>query len=196
MKKLNIGIDIDGTVTEPYYWLPRANRYFNTNVRPEEVTDYAIDKVLGIQREDYDRFYAVYGKALHSEARIRPGVSEVLNRFAPDYGLHFITAREEAMRGVSLDWLRKYYIPLDSISLVGGRNKSHQAKKLRCGLFLEDCYDNALMLAEAGIEVLLLNCNYNQGPLPQNVTRVKNWVQIRHIIENISKQNQTVSYAV
>ena len=196
MRKLNIGIDIDGTVTEPYYWLPRANRYFNTNVKPEEVTDYAIDKVLGIQRKDYDKFYATYGKALHSEAKIHPGVSEVLNRLAPDYGLHFITAREETMRDVSVDWLRKYYLPLDTISLVGGQNKSHQAKKLHCEVFLEDCYENALLLSEAGIHVLLLDCSYNKGPLPQNVTRVKNWYQIRHMIENISKQSQTIPYAV
>lgn len=196
MKKMNIGIDIDGTVTEPYYWLPRANRYFNTDVKPEEVTDYAIEKVLGIQREDYDRFYAIYGKTLHSEAKIRPGVSEVLNRFAPHYGLHFITAREETMRDVSVEWLKKYYIPLDTISLVGGQNKSHQAKKLHCDLFLEDCYENALLLADAGIEVLLINCNYNQGPLPKNVTRVKNWFQIKHIIESILKPNQTIPCAV
>lgn len=33
MDKLNICIDIDGTVTEPYYWLNIFNKHFKKNIK-------------------------------------------------------------------------------------------------------------------------------------------------------------------
>jgi uncharacterized HAD superfamily protein len=196
MKKLNIGIDIDGTVTEPYYWLPAANRYFNTQVKPEEITDYEIHKAMGIERQDYERFYAAYGRMLHGNAKLRAGVHETLHGFSASHGLHFITAREEDMRDISADWLQKHDLPASTLWHVGGRNKSVQAKKLGCDVFLEDCYQNAIMLAEAGIPVLLLDLNYNQGTLPKIVTRVKNWHQIRRTIESMSGQMDEMQTAM
>jgi len=50
MKNLNICIDIDGTITDPYFWLNIANKYFNKNVTIDKVTEYEIDKVMGITR--------------------------------------------------------------------------------------------------------------------------------------------------
>ena len=32
MKKFNICIDIDGTITDAYYWLEPCNRYFMKNI--------------------------------------------------------------------------------------------------------------------------------------------------------------------
>ena len=38
MKKLNICIDIDGTITEPYYWLDCCNKHFKTNITEKDLT--------------------------------------------------------------------------------------------------------------------------------------------------------------
>jgi uncharacterized HAD superfamily protein len=38
MKNLNICIDIDGTITEAYYWLDLCNQYFNKKIEKKEVT--------------------------------------------------------------------------------------------------------------------------------------------------------------
>ena len=75
---------------------------------------------------------------------------------------------------------------MDTITLLGHSNKASLAKELGCELFVEDSYDNALKLAKAGIDVLLLDCSYNTGALPKNVRRVHNWFEIRQIIKNIS----------
>ena len=57
MKKLNICIDIDGTITDPYYWLSYANTYFNSNISESQVISYDIPKVLNISRGEYLEFY-------------------------------------------------------------------------------------------------------------------------------------------
>lgn len=184
MRKLNLCIDIDGTITEPYYWLERANKYFKKNAKPKDVNCYAIHKVLGIEREDYNRFYELYGKALHRESAIRKGASEVINKLYDDYHeIHIVTAREQKMEGVSIEWLNSHRIPIDSISLLGCTNKVGKAIELQSDIFIEDSYDNAVQLAEAGFEVLLIDCSYNKGKLPPNVTRVNNWFQIARIVD-------------
>jgi uncharacterized HAD superfamily protein len=185
MKRLNLCIDIDGTVTDAYYWLKRANGYFNKNVTPEDVIYYEIHRVMGIEDHEHQRFYDLLCELLHWEAEIRPGAQVVINRLFHQHHVHFVTAREERMRKVSLDWFEKYKIPMDSISLLGSHNKVKKAAELDCDLFIEDRYDNAVQLAQAGYDVLLIDCNYNRGLLPDNVTRVSNWNQIEAIIDDI-----------
>jgi uncharacterized HAD superfamily protein len=185
MRSLSLCIDIDGTITEPCYWLSRANEYFNTNIQPKDVTIYEIHKLLGVEEDKYNQFYNLFGILLHKEAKIRIGAKDIINKLFEHHIIHFVTAREEIMREVSLEWLAMHQIPMDSITLLGSNDKVNQAKKLNCDIFIEDRYENAIQLAQAGFEVLLIDCNYNKGGLPSNVTRVKTWFQIEKIIENL-----------
>ncbi|MCE5196525.1 MAG: hypothetical protein LLG09_05285 [Negativicutes bacterium] len=183
IKQLNICIDIDGTVTEPYYWLKRANAYFQTNLKASDITIYDIPQVLGVQPADYQQFYQRYGEILHQESKMRPGASEIVHKlYDAGQKIHFVTAREAKMDKVSAEWLAKNNIPLDSLTLLGHANKVGKAAELHSDVFIEDSYENVIQLASSGFEVLLIDCNYNQGSLPVNVTRVKNWQQIYKII--------------
>lgn len=193
MKKLNLCIDIDGTVTEPYYWLERANRYFDRQLEPEDITAYEIHRMLDIGEDDYSEFYELYGKLLHKESKARFGASEMIQQLYQQHNIHFVTAREEKMRETSVEWLARHQMPMDSISLLGSHYKVEKARELKSDLFIEDCYSNALLLAGAGFDVLLIDCTYNKGPLPQNVTRVKNWLEISKIAENKAQLVKTVS---
>ncbi|MEL7654898.1 MAG: hypothetical protein AAGU75_03205, partial [Bacillota bacterium] len=152
MQKLNLCIDIDGTVTEPYYWLERANQYFGKQLKPEDITAYEIHKTLGVEEDDYNEFYDLYGKLLHKESEARFGASEIIKRLYHNHKIHFVTAREEKMREVSIEWLARHEMPMDSISLLGSHYKVDKAKELKSDLFIEDCYNNAIQIAKAGFD--------------------------------------------
>jgi len=94
------------------------------------------------------------------------------------------------MREVSLEWLKRYNIPMDSISLTGSHDKVRNAIELNCDIFMEDRYENAIQLSESGFEVMLLDCNYNKGILNDNIHRVKNWYQIEQFILEFSKEDE------
>ncbi|WP_027398797.1 nucleotidase [Anaerovorax odorimutans] len=196
MRKLNLCIDIDGTVTEPYYWIPRVNEYFNTNIEPKDVKFYEIHKLLGVKENVYNEFYEIYGELLHKEAKIRVGVKEIINKLYDLHNIYFVTAREERMRYVSLEWLTRNQLPMHGIHLLGSHNKVRKAVDLDCDLFIEDRYENALQLAHAGFEVLLIDCNYNKGMLPSNVTRVRHWFQIDKLIKDYAEQNDEFKVAL
>lgn len=184
MKPLNLCIDIDGTVTGAYDWLPRANDYFQTRIIPSDVTVYDIHEVLGVEREDYEKFYSIYGEKTHEENTIRDGVKEVISNLFMKHQIHFVTARSEKMKDVTNRWFTNHRIPLHSLSLLGSHNKVGKAIDLSCDIFIEDRYENAIQLAMAGFEVLLMDCYYNKGHLLPNITRVKTWYEIEKIINN------------
>lgn len=191
--ELNICIDIDGTVTDAYYWLGEANRFFGKNVAQKDVTRYEIHKVMGVKQEDYNDFYDALGEKLHGESEIRPGAQEVIERLSGQSGIHFVTARQETMRDVSTEWLRKYKVPFDTITLLGHSHKAASAKNLKCDWFIEDSLSNATELSKAGFNILLVDCSYNKGTLPSNIKRVGNWHQIEEIIQNAQHQSKRLS---
>lgn len=186
MKNLNICIDIDGTVTEPFYWLEKANSYFGKNLKPRDIRVYDVEEAMGLMPGDYDRFYDEFGEELHRGARMRSGVTEVIRRHHLTHYIHFVTARDMRMKEVSIEWLKGNNIAMDSIALLGSHDKVGKAYELRCDIFIEDRYENALQLAEAGYDVILIDCSYNKGPLPSNVTRLKHWYQVDRFIAEYS----------
>jgi len=198
-KMMNICIDIDGTVTEATYWLKHANTHFGRTLTPADVTEYNIDKVLGIDQATYNAFYARYGEAMHRESEIRPGASAVINRLYENHRIHFVTARSETMRSVSLEWLNSQRIPLDTLSLLGSHDKVRQARELNCDLFIEDRYENAIQLSLAGFQVLLVDCPYNRGALPRSVQRISSWHHVEPLIakmEHETNSMKTLSHAL
>jgi uncharacterized protein len=180
---LNICIDLDGTVTEPYYWLRRANAYFGKHLRPQDINSYAIYPLLGVDAASYQKFHDTYGELMHLESRIRQDADFIIRRLFQNHQIHFVSAREEKMLQVSIEWLNKYHIPMDSIHLLGMPDKVEKARELNCHVFIEDSSSNAIQLANGGFQVLLINCSYNQGLMPENVTRVDSWKQIFNMIE-------------
>jgi len=181
---LNICIDIDGTVTDPYYWLSDANRYFNRRVGIQDITCYDIKKVMRIDKDAYDEFYHLYGEDIHWKSAARPGTKEVINRLSLMHHIHFVSARGKNLTDMSRDWLKQEGIPSDSVSLLGSSYKVKAAQNLNCDLFIEDCLSNALELAQAKFNVLLVDCNYNRAILPPQISRVYNWSQIESYIRD------------
>lgn len=183
MNQLNICIDIDGTMTEPYDWIPMANDYFNTRVTPEQVRVYEIYDILGVQIESYNEFYRLFGELMHDEVRIRIGVKDVIDTLHENHRIHIVSAREEKMKNVTEKWLLRYEIPRDTLSLLGIHNKVSKAQELCCDIFIEDRYENAVELASVGFKVLLIDCNYNQSYCYSGITRVANWLEIENYIK-------------
>ena len=186
MKKLNIGIDIDGTVTEPYYWLKQANSYFDTHVDPREITRYDMHEALNVPSEEFEKFYEIFGESIHQNAMVIKNAPIVIRNLYEDHAIHFITARDPKMKAVTKYWLSKFNFPMDSLTLLGSHNKVNKAHELNCDIFIEDRYENALQLSREGILVILVNCSYNQGILPKNVIRVNSWNEIGNIIEDFA----------
>ncbi|TCO67880.1 5' nucleotidase, NT5C type [Marinisporobacter balticus] len=187
MNRLNICVDIDGTLTEPYYWLDKANNYFKTNIEPKHVTQYDIHEVIGICREDYLNFYKQYGEEIHLSAKLRNDARDVLERIEKNNNIYYVTAREARMQDVTNKWFERNDLPNGRLFLLGSHYKVEKAKELNCHIFIEDRYENAIQLALAGFHVLLIDCEYNRQPLIYGITRVFSWKDVYKKIINYSQ---------
>lgn len=192
MKKLNICIDIDGTITEPYYWLDCCNKHFKTNITEKDITKYSISEVMGVSEESYSEFYEKYKYEIHSTQKLRDDVKLIIDKLMPFSNLHFVTAREKDLTLITHEYLRKNSIYYDNLFLLGSHYKVNKAKELSCDIFIEDNYKNAIELSEAGFYVLLLDTNYNREPLNSNIKRVYNWIEVYKNIKNLSLEMEAI----
>lgn len=193
MKNLNICIDIDGTITDPYFWLDIANKYFNKNITIDKVTEYKVDKVMGITREEYYDFYNKTKFEMHNEeVRLRENAREIIEELIKTNNIYFVTARDKDLEILTYSYLNKNNISYDDVFVLGTHYKVDMAKKLECDIFIEDCYENALQLSENGFKVLLIDTNYNRKPLNKDIIRVFDWNEIYQIIREIPLHRKAI----
>ncbi|HBC97929.1 MAG TPA: hypothetical protein DC034_14200 [Clostridium sp.] len=192
MKILNICIDIDGTITDPYFWLDSANRYFNKNITSDEVTQYEVNKVLKVPRKDYTDFYNKNKFTLHQREKINKEAVNVIQELIKLNNIYFVTAREKGLEILTREYLNRNNVPYDGVYVLGTYHKVDTARDLNCDLFIEDSFDNAIELSRNGFKVLLVDTNYNQFPTEGNIKRVFNWGQIYDTVTRILLQENAV----
>lgn len=192
MKNLNICIDIDGTITDAYYWLKLANKHFNKNLSEEDITEYCIHEVLGVSEAEYIEFYEKYKFKLHSEQMIREDAKLFIKRLNLLHNIYFVTARDKSLTMLTHGYIRKNEIPYDELFVLGSHYKVEKARELNSSIFIEDSYDNAIHLSRAGFKVLLIDTNYNRRPINENIIRVYNWSEIYKIINELFLQSMAM----
>ncbi|NFD84631.1 hypothetical protein FCV28_09045 [Clostridium botulinum] len=191
MDNLNICIDIDGTITEPYYWLEISNKYFKKNTKPEDITVYNIEDVLGITEEEYMKFYEKYKVRIHTEEKLRQGAKKVLNELNKYHNIYFVTAREKSLEVLTKSYLINHSIKFRDLYVLGSHYKVDKAKELNCDIFIEDNPTNAVELSEAGFKVILLDTNYNKHIKEnENIIRISHWDEVYNIAKEISSTEE------
>ncbi|KEJ02326.1 5' nucleotidase, NT5C type [Clostridium botulinum] len=191
MDNLNICIDIDGTITEPYYWLEISNKYFKKNIKPEDITVYNIEDVLGITEEEYMKFYEKYKVRIHTEEKLRQGAKKVLNELNKYHNIYFITAREKSLEVLTKSYLINHSIKFRDLYVLGSHYKVDKAKELNCDIFIEDNPSNVVELSEAGFKVILLDTNYNKHIKEnENIIRISHWDEVYNIVKEISSTEE------
>ena len=136
MKNLNICIDIDGTITDAYYWLNITNKYFNKDIKEEQITQYYIHEVMGIDLKEYEKFYDENKIQIHSQQKLREDVKIIIKRLSLMHNIFFITAREKSLTMFTHSYLKKNKIPYDDLFVLGSHYKVDKARELECNVFM------------------------------------------------------------
>jgi len=192
MKNLNICIDIDGTITDSYYWLEFCNEYFKTNLTEDDVTAHSMHEVLGVKEAEFIKFYQKNKLKFHSNQKVRVDAGPAIRKLSLSHNIYFVTAREEGLTMFTHAFLRKNDIPYNRLYMLGTPNKVQKAEDVECDVFIEDNYDNAMLLSASGYVVILMDACYNRKPLSGSITRVYGWTEVDEIISRLSEQNKAM----
>ncbi|MBO3444433.1 hydrolase [Clostridium sp. CCUG 7971] len=184
MNKLNICVDIDGTITSPYHFIPYLNELYNKNITEEQCNtcdwetlyEIKMDRMLS---EFHEKYMHSYG-----EASVVEGAKEIIEELCSENTVYFVTARSESLTEITKKWLEDSGFSGIEVHLLGSDYKVEKAKALNCNVFIEDNPYNAIQLADEGIKVLLIDTNYNKGVVHENITRVNNWIEIKEFIDS------------
>ncbi|MEG1312494.1 MAG: hydrolase [Romboutsia sp.] len=183
MNKLNICVDIDGTITSPYHFIPYLNELYNKNITEEECNtcdwetlyEIKMDKML---HDFHNKYLYSYGEALVVE-----WAKDIIEELCAENNIYFVTARSQNLTEITIKWLEDNGFSGIEVHLLGSDYKVEKAKELNCNVFIEDNPWNAIQLANEGIKVLLINTNYNKELEHENITRVNNWKEIKEFID-------------
>ncbi len=183
MNKLNICIDIDGTITSPYHFIPYLNELYSKNITEKEYNThnwenlYGVD-ILTIMSEFHEKYMHSY-----TEAKIVDNAKNVIDNLRNYHNLYFVTARHNKLEDITKNWLNENGFGDIDVYLLGSDYKVEKAKELECNIFIEDNPSNAMQLASEGMKVLLIDTNYNKHVEHENIVRVNNWIDINSFIK-------------
>ena len=90
MSKLNICIDIDGTITSPYHFIPYLNELYNKNITEEGCNTYNWEILYNIDMKTMlSEFHEKY---MHSykEAKLVDNAKNIIDELKKNHNLYSI----------------------------------------------------------------------------------------------------------
>jgi uncharacterized HAD superfamily protein len=181
---LKIGLDFDDTLMHTREALVALlNKMHNTQIRAEECTDYYLSEPWKLTDEQFAAMFNAHEDQLHTQPPLE-GLLETLQEWASRGTFHVITGRPECWLPSATGWLHRHRIRIEEvISAKSAGGKGVAAKKLGLDFFIEDHAEFAMEIAVAGTPVFLLDRPYNQKRNHPLMTRVKDWYQIRDLVD-------------
>lgn len=184
-----IGIDIDGVIADTdTAFRKKMKEVFGRDFPRDEVKVFNYENCFKFTGKEKDIFYNLFfDEELWKSIKLIKGARPILLKLKQKHSLILITGRPVEIKNITLKWLKTKKIPFDNLYFMQGRQK-HEIAKLnghKLSLFLEDHPDYAFRMVQSGVRVLLMDYPWNQSlsSHPQ-ITRVKNWKQIRKFLEN------------
>lgn len=192
MRHLKLGVDIDGTIKDTHEAAVRVfNREYKKTFRPEEVTDYYLDRPYGLTAEEGALAWEKLEPEIYESGIPFANASKVLNDLAEQgHEIYYITARpdREDLRKITINWLKKHGFPFqEDRLLMGSYEKEKIAKQLGIDLFFEDAPNHLEGLVKEEIDVIVSDCVYNRDYNP-DLPRMADWEEVYEIVEKKIKQ--------
>ena len=175
---MRIGIDIDDTMTfikddlleaaiNYDKSLGNSGKFLNDN--------YYVGKRFEWNKEEYSYFMGEVRKQVVNNAKLRPGLIEVLTKLKEmGHEIIIITARSNRYykdsHNMTIDWLRKEQIPYDKL-ILPSVNKKKDCLEEQIDIFLDDDVNNCLSVSSAGIKTFIMD-NVDNYLEDKDITRV------------------------
>lgn len=201
MKHLKIGIDIDNVIADSYpQYIDAFNKKFGTAVKYKEIFHfYYLEKNVGIEEAEVSEFIE---SVVHSEEfqlsilPVENALNVIKKWIKKGFSIHYITSRPIDTQVQTEKWLEKhgFFIRGATLDLYNEREhnfthisrinsyKRKVADEKKLDIFIEDSTDIAKSM---DIPVILIDRPWNQGKLPKNVIRMKDWEEIESRVNNL-----------
>ena len=185
MKRLVIGIDIDGVIVDlGSAMLPLLSEVCARPVLYQDLCSWDLGKALNIDEATMAHTWErLFNSNLLRHAPPIKGAVEGISALSK-HEIWLVTSRPMSTESLTLSWLHDNKVSYDHIVF------NRRGDKLSVGptfdVFVEDFVEEAYAIAEAGIFTILFDQPWNQiSILPKNCKRVYDWNAILLLINDL-----------
>lgn len=195
---MNIGIDIDNTLTDINETLfEAANKYtkeINKDFVEKEIIKYEgninlsefYSKIFGWNKENVEYFFRNQRLEVVDNAKPRENCLEVIKKLKEEKNnIYIVTARTKRFDDMPYErskmWLDKNGIVYDRI-VVGAVDKADICKKLNIDIFIDDQLNNCINLSNKKIHTIRIT---DSNKIYGDIVNISNWSDIYKYISNL-----------
>jgi len=199
--KLNIGIDIDGTINNAAECNIKNGIKFckerNIPINPD-ITKVDVGDIFGWTKKQRQEFLDIYFPWNIKNCGVLDGAVEAIRKlYNLSHKIYIITARDntyqknyrytgEVMAKDTCEWFYKYGIPFYDIIFKCSNIKDQVCEDYNIDLFIDDDPSNIIQISKRGIPVIIYPQVYNKHLKgTPNTYYAKNWFDILAFITNI-----------
>ncbi len=196
---MNIGIDIDGVLTD----MEREITDYATKMCVEEQIPIKVDSSQYYEsdsfdwnQEQVDKFWNKYLVPYVKEANSRKYAKEIIQELRKEENkIYIITARDESgmpeeyygkMQQLTKEWLNKHEIEYDKLIFEKDKEKLQKCIENNVEIMIEDSPNNIKDISTK-IKVIKFDCQYNKNVQNKNIITAYSWYHIYDIINKIKK---------
>jgi len=164
------------------------SRKGNRKLIYEDFDIYAIEKILGISKEEEDKIHKSYTESKYFDnIGLIDGAIGGVEKLAKDNEVVFITARPERDREKTIDFFKKTFPDYSFDVYFEGTEKHVKCKELGVNVLIEDGFTSQ-RYAENGVNIILLDKLWNKDCSHDNIYRCFNWEEILNRVKEISDE--------
>lgn len=191
---MNIGIDIDGVLTDiRKFQLEKGEKFFNKKIVNKD--GFTISEMFNCSESESRKFWTKYLLEYSTIFKARVNASSVISKYKNSNNKIFIiTSREftnkdnfmgKLMRFIVTEWLKSNNISYDKI-IYCGESKKQKIINNNINVMIEDNKDNALELSPY-TKVILIDEEYNKNVSSDNIYRANDWLEIDDYLKCFSR---------
>jgi uncharacterized HAD superfamily protein len=197
-KCMNIGIDIDDTISDTYEYLAGGIYKYSKEVLKRDIEPnysenhayYNLPAVWNMSKEEDEYFWDNYYIDIIKKVKPKKDVVQIIKKIKEKgHNIILITARiedkKEDITEVTKNWLNENGIIFDKL-IVNVNDKLEMAKKENISIFIDDNIRNCSMVASSGyIKTYMFTTVANKHYENENIKRVNSWKEIYDEIKDI-----------
>ncbi len=191
---MKIGIDFDDVLVDfVSAYIEFNNQKYGANLRYEDITTLAYNKVLGITVSEQDRrMFEFYQTEFFRNLLPFSEAREILQRISSRHLLFIVTARPYEILEETLASTHRHFTDIFSWVHFGNgharfgnyTSKAEICKREEIELIIDDSADNCAECHNAGIRAILLDRPWNKVEVPKGVMRVYNLEEMERLVES------------
>jgi uncharacterized protein len=192
---MNIGIDIDNTITHTRELILDYVQIFareNDLITKVDLNHYSLERSLSWDTDLIIRFLSTYLTDIYQHVAPKPHALDVIRALHQHHSIILITSRnqrDQIIKSVTLEWLSRNQVEYDKLIMNNTANMHHFSKLESCldnniDVMIEDHHDLSLELS-GFMPVVMFDYPYNTHLKANNITRVRNWLEVKTVIDDM-----------